>query len=98
MEAMAQYATNRHTLDMPEIIRLVCESYGIQESQLKVKIAQEGICVQGRNTIFIWRAKHTSLSLEDIGNVFNRRHTTVMRNITAVEQELARQSVVGRQI
>ncbi len=97
MEAMAQYATNRHTLDMPEIIRLVCESYGIQESQLKSK-SRKKECVQGRNTIFYLARKHTSLSLEDIGNVFNRRHTTVMRNITAVEQELARQSVVGRQI
>lgn len=97
LEAARQYSSCQNHLDMNEIIRLVCESYGIEENQLKSKSRRKE-CVQGRNTIFYLARKHTDLSLTDIGSTFNRRHTTVLRNITAVERELARQSIVGRQI
>ena len=97
MEVVGQYAGIEQGLDMESIIRLVCESYGLSETQLRSRSRRQE-CVQGRNTVFYLARKHTELSLEDIGSAFNRRHSTVLRSITAVERELARESRLGRQI
>lgn len=97
MEVVGQYAGQEQRLDMAAIIRLVCESYGLSEAQLRSRSRRQE-CVQGRNTVFYLARKHTELSLEDIGSVFNRRHSTVLRSITAVERELAKETRLGRQI
>ncbi|MBD5417564.1 MAG: chromosomal replication initiator protein DnaA [Desulfovibrio sp.] len=97
MEVVGQYAGEAQGLDMEAIIRLVCESYGLSEAQLRSRSRRQE-CVQGRNTVFYLARKHTELSLEDIGSAFNRRHSTVLRSITAVERELAKESRLGRQI
>lgn len=97
MEVVGQYAGIEQGLDMESIIRLVCESYGLSEAQLRSRSRRQE-CVQGRNTVFYLARKHTELSLEDIGSAFNRRHSTVLRSITAVERELARETRLGRQI
>lgn len=97
MEVVGQYAGIEQGLDMEAIIRLVCESYGLSEAQLRSRSRRQE-CVQGRNTVFYLARKHTELSLEDIGSAFNRRHSTVLRSITAVERELARETRLGRQI
>ena len=97
MEVVGQYAGEAQGLDMEAIIRLVCESYGLSEAQLRSRSRRQE-CVQGRNTVFYLARKHTELSLEDIGSAFNRRHSTVLRSITAVEHELAKESRLGRQI
>ncbi len=97
MEVVGQYAGIEQGLDMESIIRLVCESYGLSETQLRSRSRRQE-CVQGRNTVFYLARKHTELSLEDIGSAFNRRHSTVLRSITAVERELARETRLGRQI
>lgn len=97
MEVVGQYAGEAQGLDMEAIIRLVCESYGLSEAQLRSRSRRQE-CVQGRNTVFYLARKHTELSLEDIGSAFNRRHSTVLRSITTVERELARESRLGRQI
>ncbi|MDE5878539.1 MAG: chromosomal replication initiator protein DnaA, partial [Desulfovibrio sp.] len=89
MEVVGQYAGEAQGLDMAAIIRLVCESYGLSEAQLRSRSRRQE-CVQGRNTVFYLARKHTELSLEDIGSAFNRRHSTVLRSITAVERELAK--------
>lgn len=97
LEVVGQYAGNAQTLDMDAIIRLVCDSYGLNEAQLRSRSRRQE-CVQGRNTVFYLARKHTDLSLDDIGSAFNRRHSTVLRSITAVERELARETSLGRQI
>lgn len=97
LEVIGQYAGHAQGLDMAAIIRLVCESYGLSEAQLRSRSRRQE-CVQGRNTVFYLARKHTELSLDDIGSAFNRRHSTVLRSITAVERELARESRLGRQI
>ena len=54
--------------------------------------------VVARNTIFYLARRHTALSLQEIGDRFNRRHSTVLKGISAVERELRRESSLGRQI
>ncbi len=51
-----------------------------------------------RNTIYYLARKHTELSLQEIGDKFNRRHSTVIKGITSLEREMQRESSVGRQI
>lgn len=97
LETAGQYAGVEACLDLNAIVRLVCESFGLTESQLKSR-SRKHEYVQGRNTVFYLARKHTEMSLEGIGNALNRRHSTVMRSITQVEQELAKESREGRQI
>lgn len=97
MDVLAQYAQVEQRLDVESIIRLVCESYGLSERQLSSR-SRRHECVLARNTIYYLARKHTDVSLQEIGEKFNRRHTTVIKGITSIERELQRESAVGRQV
>lgn len=97
LEVLNQYAGVDCGPDLPTIIRLVCESYGLEERQLCSR-SRRRECVLGRNTVYYLARKHTELSLEEIGGTFNRRHSTVIKGITSVERELSKESSLGRQI
>ncbi len=97
MEILSQYTQTPCGPDLPTIVRLVCESYGLNERQLRSNSRRREL-VLGRNTVFYLARKHTELTLEEIGERFNRRHSTVIKGITSVERELSRESSLGRQI
>lgn len=97
MEVLTQYAEVECGPDLPTLVRLVCESYGLNERQLCSRSRRKE-CVLGRNTIYYLARKHTELSLEEIGEKFNRRHSTVIKGITSLERELSKESSLGRQI
>lgn len=97
LEIVAQYASVDPTLDVETIIRLVCESYGLQVRQITSRSRRQE-CVIARNTIYYLARKHTDLSLQDIGEKFNRRHSTVIKGITNLEREIQRESSLGRQV
>lgn len=97
MEVLSQYAEVSCGPDLPTIIRLVCESYGLNERQLASRSRRKE-CVMGRNTVYYLARKHTELTLEEIGGKFNRRHSTVIKGITSVERELSKETTLGRQI
>ena len=97
MEVLSQYTEISCGPDLPTIVRLVCESYGLNERQLNSRSRRKE-CVLGRNTAYYLARKHTELTLEEIGEKFNRRHSTVIKGITSVERELSKESTLGRQI
>ncbi|MBD5553451.1 MAG: ATP-binding protein [Desulfovibrio sp.] len=97
LETIGEYAGAEPCLDLNAIVRLVCESFGLTEMQLRSRSRKHDY-VQGRNTVFYLARKHTEMSLDSIGSALNRKHSTVMRSITQVEQEMARDSREGRQI
>ena len=97
MEVLSQYASVCCEPDFPTILRLVCQSYGLNERQLASRSRRKE-CVQGRNLVYYLARKHTSLTLEQIGEKFNRRHSTVIKGITSVERELSKESSLGRQM
>ena len=97
MDVLAQYAGTECGADMQTIIRLVCGSFGLTERQLNSR-SRHHDCVTGRNTVYYLARKHTELSLEAIGSTFNRRHSTVIKGITAVEREISGESAEGRQL
>jgi chromosomal replication initiator protein len=96
-EAIQTYGTRTPALDINLIVDLVCKSFGLLPAQMcSVRRKQE--FVSARNTAFYLARKHTDLSLEAIGQYFNRRHSTVIKGITSLEREMSRQSPLGRQI
>lgn len=97
LEIVAQYASVDPSLDVETIIKLVCESYGLQPRQISSRSRRQE-CVTARNTIYYLARKHTDLSLQDIGEKFNRRHSTVIKGITNIEREMQRESSLGRQV
>lgn len=96
-EILSQYAQDVPSLDFGSIVRKVCEGFGLQAEQL-VSRSRKADFVLARNTIFYLARKHTDLSLKEIGLRFNRRHSTVIKGIAAVERELQRETPTGRQI
>ena len=97
LEVLQQYATVDCGPDFAAIVRLVCESYGLNERQLASRSHKQQY-VLARNTIYYLARKHTDMSLKEIGERFNRRHSTVIKGITSLEREIANESRVGRQI
>lgn len=97
LEIVSHYAHVDPSLDVETIISLVCESYGLNHRQISSRSRRQE-CVIARNTIYYLARKHTDLSLQDIGEKFNRRHSTVIKGITNFERELQRESSLGRQL
>ena len=96
-EIISHYASHAPVLDMESIVNHVCQAFGLNRDQL-VSPSRKQEYVSARNTIFFLARKHTELSLECIGRRFNRKHSTVLKGITALEREISRQSPQGRQI
>lgn len=97
MDVLGQFASVESVLDVEHIINMVCDSYGLSFRQLASRSRRQE-CVLARNTVYYLARKHTELSLQEIGEKFNRRHSTVIKGITSIERELQRESTVGRQV
>ncbi|MEG2004876.1 MAG: helix-turn-helix domain-containing protein, partial [Bilophila sp.] len=96
-EILSQYTQDNPFLDVDAIIRKVCEGFNLSAEQLTSR-SRKQTYVLARNTIFYLARRHTELSLQDIGDKFSRRHSTVLKGIASVERELRRESPLGRQI
>ncbi len=97
LEVMASVASRNPELSLDSLLDLVCRSFSLDPRQLASRSRRQDL-VTARNTAFYLARKHTSLTLEEIGERFNRRHSTVIKGITSVEREMSRQSPLGRQL
>jgi len=97
LEILQNYAPSQEKPDLEKITRFICQSFNLSNEKLRTK-SRKKENVMARNAIFYLARKHTDLSLKRIGEAFNRRHSTVLKGITQVEQEMARQSPAGRQL
>ncbi|MCQ2444364.1 MAG: hypothetical protein MJ061_02595 [Mailhella sp.] len=97
MEVIRTVARVKPSLGLDEIISLVCRSFDLTLNQLASKSRRQELVV-ARNTAFFLLRKHTDLTLEQIGERFNRRHSTVIKGITSAENEMKRHSALGGQI
>mgnify|MGYP001766392667 CR=1 FL=1 len=91
------YALDDASLDLDKIISFVCQAYGLGLDELRSKSRKKERVV-ARNTAYYLARKHTDLSLVDIGRRFNRKHSTVIKGIASVEQEVSRKTALGNQI
>lgn len=96
-EVLKNYDLDQPALGLDQIMEFICSVYDIRPDSLVSK-SRKRQHVVARNTAFFLARKHTDLSLQDIGERFNRRHSTVVKGITAVERQLSLQTPLGRQI
>jgi chromosomal replication initiator protein len=97
LQVVENYTPAGNDLDMDGIVHFVCESYELSKDQLASKSRKRNI-VLARNLAFFLARKYTDLSLKDIGERFNRRHSTVLKGITNVEREVNLETPLGRQL
>lgn len=97
LSVLAQYATAENLPDLDSLTRLVCGCYGVEEKTLCGR-SRSQINVMARNTIYFLARRHTDLALEEIGQHFNRSHSTVLKGIATVQSALDKQNNIGRQI
>ena len=97
MDVIRNVARDNPELDLDDVIDLVCKSFSITPKQLESKSRRQNIVV-ARNTAFFLLRKHTDLTLAQIGERFNRRHSTVIKGITSLESEMNRHTRLGNQI
>jgi chromosomal replication initiator protein len=97
LEVIGQYADTQQGLDMVAIIRQVCDAFKLSESQLASR-SRKSEYVQARNTVYYLARKHTQLSLQEIGDRFQRRHSSVIKGISVFEREMRRESTLGRRL
>lgn len=95
-DVISTYAAQSPELNMEAIIRNVCKLFSLSLEQL-VSTRRKQEYVLARNTAFYLARKHTELSLEAIGQRFNKRHSTVLKGITNLEREISRQTPLGKQ-
>lgn len=96
-DILQNYDLGGGSIDLDKIISFVCQAYGFGFDDLCSKSRKRDRVV-ARNTAFYLARKHTDLSLVDIGRRFNRKHSTVIKGIASVEQEVARKTSLGNQI
>jgi len=96
-EVLGNYKIENPALSLDDIVDYVCDVYRISPEQLSSK-SRKREHVLARNTAFLLARRHTEMSLQDIGQRFNRRHSTVVKGITSLERHLSLETPLGRQI
>jgi len=96
-EILQNYNLDSASIDLDKIISFICQAYGFGFDDLRSK-SRKRDRVLARNTAFYLARKHTDLSLVDIGRRFNRKHSTVIKGIASVEQEVTRKTSLGNQL
>ncbi|MDR2726869.1 MAG: chromosomal replication initiator protein DnaA [Deltaproteobacteria bacterium] len=96
-DVLMHYVSDMPLRGMDAIIARVCEGFGLSAPQLRSRNRRQNYVV-ARNTVFFLARKHTDLSLQEIGDHFGRRHSTVIKGIAAIERELRRETPLGRQV
>ena len=96
-DVLRHYDLEAKPLTLDDIVAYVCDVYRLSREQLVSK-SRKRQYVLARNTAFLLARQHTELSLADIGNRFNRRHSTVVKGITSLERHLSLRTPLGREI
>ncbi len=97
IDVIRNVARDNPELDLDDVVSLVCKSFSLTPKQLESKSRRQNI-VMARNTVFFLLRKHTDMTLAQIGERFNRRHSTVIKGITSLESEMSRHTSLGNQI
>jgi len=96
-EIIQNHADIIETPSIDQIIKTVCSVFELSPENLKSRSRKRNIVI-ARNTAFYLARKYTDLTLKEIGRLFNRRHSTVIKGITNIEKEMYKDTPVGRQL
>lgn len=70
-------------MEVTKLIQEICRQLNVDEITLKSKSKKREIVIV-RQAIFFLLRKNTTLTLKQIGKVFNRDHTTVIAGIKKI--------------
>ncbi len=96
-EVIENFISHPPAPTLEEIVEMVCRVFEVSPQLLSSKSRRRHL-VLARNSIFYLARKFTDLSLKEIGQRFNRRHSTVIKGITNMEKEIYRDTPKGRQL
>ncbi len=96
-QVVGDCALEQPEMNIERIVDFICQNFELSIRQLGSKSRRHQV-VLARNTAFFLARKYTDMSLKDIGERFNRRHSTVIKGITNVERELRQETPLGRQL
>lgn len=96
-DILQNYIQEGTSLNIEKIIDYICRAFELTKQSLCSRSRKKQI-VLARNTAFYLARQFTELSLKDIGNQFNRKHSTVLKGITNIEREISLDTATGRQI
>lgn len=96
-DVLGHYASAEVRVTMERILDFICKSFEISTRELTSKTRQRQ-AVLARNMAYFLARRYTELSLKDIGDRFNRRHSTVLKGISNVEREMNLETPLGRQL
>ena len=96
-DVIQQVSHTEPTFDLPSIVDMVCRGFGVTQQQLQSNSRSRNNAL-ARSLAFYLLREHTDLTLEEIGQGFNRSHSTVIKGISKLEEEISKESPVGRQL
>ncbi len=99
LEVLRQFQPAGQPLRMPsfeELLDGVSRCCGLSPRQLSSGLRRRSY-VEARNVLFYLARKYTDLTLVQIGARVNKRHSTVIKGIAAVEHSLSCATSTGRQ-
>lgn len=97
LETLQNYSSLEPSLNFEDIVVRICRGFNLTIDQLNSRSRKREYVV-ARNAAYYLARKHTDLSLQQIGERFNRKHSSVLKGITSLEQEISRESLTGRQL
>ncbi len=97
LETLQNYSSLEPSLNFEDIVMQICSGFNLTIDQLNSRSRKREYVV-ARNAAYYLARKHTDLSLQQIGERFNRKHSSVLKGITSLEQEISRESLMGRQL
>ncbi len=97
LEVLKNYDLMEQNLDLEEIIQSVCRVFDLPREKICSK-SRKKQHVLARNLAFYLARKYTGHSLKEIGQRFNRRHSTVLKGVANVEKEVNTDTPLGRQL
>lgn len=97
LDVLSTYNTAGKKVTFEDILHIVCKAFGISKERLVSKTRQKE-CVFARNLIFYLARVHTDMTLKEVACSFNRQHSTVIKGVTNIEQELAKDTPKAKQI
>ena len=97
LDVLSAYNTTGKKVTFEDIFQVICQAFGLSKERLVSKTRQKE-CVFARNLIFYLARIHTDMTLKEVAHSFNRQHSTVIKGVTNIEQELAKDTPKAKQI
>ena len=75
-------------ITIQRVLSAVCDYYNIKDEDLKAKTRKRSIREPRQIATFLIRKTNEKVTMKRIGEVFLQDHTTVIHNITAVQNQI----------